>query len=123
MERMSGSNPPNPIQPGEVRNPKGVNQYTYREDAERDLAEWCKIYGSDLIEKLCDEAKRGNDKMMKLALDRILPAVTKHEVAVPGADPAGLAAFMASLTPDRRANGHDRTDEHPGTNGSGGVDS
>ena len=111
------------VKPGEVRNPKGVNQYTYREDAERDLAEWCKVYGSDLIEKLCDEAKAGNDKMMKLALERILPAVTKHEVAVPGADPAGLAAFMLERTAPRRANGHDRTDEPRRTNGSGGMES
>ena len=68
------------IKPGEVRNPTGVNQYTYRDDAERDLAAWCKEHGTELIDRLLDDAMKGKPLPLKLALERILPAVTKHEV-------------------------------------------
>jgi hypothetical protein len=71
-----------PIKPGQVLNPKGINQYTYRAEAEKHLAQWCKTHGRELIDKLLDEAKRGNDRMMKLALDRILPAVKEVDLRV-----------------------------------------
>ena len=109
-----------PAAPGEVRNPKGVNQFSYRQDAEKHLAEWCEKYGQDLIDKLCDDARDGNRHMMKLALERILPAVKEVDLRVPGADPASLASGLAGLAAGRRTNGHDRDAEHPGANGTSG---
>jgi hypothetical protein len=83
-----------PAKPGDVRNPKGLNQYTYRADAEKHLDDWCKKYGKELIERLLEDAKSGKGYAMHLALDRILPAVQKHDVKVYDADPAELEAAL-----------------------------
>ena len=97
----------NPNPGGEVRNPEGRNQYTYRADAERDLAAWCKRYGRDLIEKLLEKAKAGDATMMKMALDRILPAVQQHDVALTDTSDESLSDRIAALVRARRGNGHD----------------
>jgi len=78
-----GSENLTPIKPGEVLNPTGINQFTYKRDAEKNLNAWCKEHGRELVEKICDEAKRGKPWAAKLMLDRILPTVQKHEVSVP----------------------------------------
>ncbi len=112
---MDGIENLNPIQPGEKRNPKGINGFTYRDDAERCLAKWCKENGDTLIERLLEDAAKGKGWAMKLALDRILPAVQKHEIHLPEADPASLDAWLSSLDAKRRANGNAR--------GNGSADS
>ncbi len=96
------------IKPGEVRNPKGINGFSYRDDAERCLAKWCKENGDTLIERLLDDAANGKGWAMKLALDRILPAVQKHEVSTPGADEAALDALLVRLAPKAKTNGDAR---------------
>jgi hypothetical protein len=105
-----GGRPENltPFKPGQVGNPEGKNQYTYRADAERDLAAWCEKYGQELIERLLDDAKKGKGWAMKLALDRILPAVQQHDVTtrVETSDEE-LVDRLASIARAKRANGHD----------------
>lgn len=61
------------VKPGEVRNPEGRNQYTYRDDAETSLEKWCKQHGDAVIEKCVKEAEKGRPWAMRLLLDRILP--------------------------------------------------
>ncbi len=117
---MGGPVPP-PIQPGEVRNPKGINQYTYRADAEKDLAEWCKKYGHELIERLLEDARKGKSKMMELALARILPAVKEVDLRIPGADPAELEDAIDAFLAKRGASGADAEPAARRTNGDGGV--
>ena len=107
-----------PVKPGEVRNPSGINGYTYRADAERDLAKWCKKHGTELIERLLNDAKKGKAYALKLALDRILPAVHEHELRIPGIDPVGLGDELAAAAKRRRSNGS-AADPHPGSNGGG----
>ena len=88
----SGLQPP--IAPGENRNPKGNNQYTYRREAERDLERWCRIHGTKLIEKMLDLAAAGKPWAMKLALERILPVVQEHKHRFPEVDDAKLEAAL-----------------------------
>jgi hypothetical protein len=83
-----------PIRSGQVLNPSGRNQYTYRDEAERSLDKWCKKHGDDVIERLVTDAKNGKGYAMRLVLDRILPQVNKHEVELPGTDAAGLIAAV-----------------------------
>jgi hypothetical protein len=83
-----------PIKPGEVRNPKGVNQYTYRRQAEVDLERWCRKYGRELIEKVLDMALAGKPWAVKLMLDRIMPVVQKHEIQLPEIDDASIEAVL-----------------------------
>jgi len=37
-----------PIRRGQVLNPKGHNQYTYKRDAEANLDKWCREFGDEL---------------------------------------------------------------------------
>lgn len=63
--------PPNPIKPGEVRNPKGINGWTKaRERIRQLLAE----SGEDLFEVAKRIALTGDDKALKLLLGPLLPA-------------------------------------------------
>ena len=91
-----------PIQPGEVLNPKGINQYTYRRQAEIDLERWCRKNGRALVEKLLDLASAGKPWAMKLALERILPVVQEHKISIPNVDDASIEAaldrFLANQT-------------------------
>ena len=127
MVTVSGSNAGHanllpPVRPGDPgRNPKGINQYTYRQDAEKHLSAWCVKYGEDLIDKLLDEAKGGDTTMMKLALERILPAVKEVDLRIPGSDPAELVDGVAAFFNRRRTNGADRDALPSGTDGNGGM--
>ena len=100
-----------PAKKGEVRNPKGINGFTYRAKAEEHLANWCKRYGKELISKLLNEAKKGDPVFMRMALDRILPAVQAHEVTLTEPDGEALASRLAGLAVARRGNGHDTSDD------------
>lgn len=62
-----------PIQKGEVRNPEGKNQFTYKSKAEQALERFCKEYGDLIIEETLKKAAKGTPWAAKLVLDRILP--------------------------------------------------
>ena len=79
---------------GEIRNPKGINQYTYRGDAERDLGRWCRKHGRDLVEKVLDLALAGKPWAVKMMIDRILPIVHRHEIELPTIDDASIEAAL-----------------------------
>ena len=96
-----------PWKPGQTGNPKGVNGFTYRADAERHLEKWCKIHGEALIERLVTDAKSGKGYAMKLALDRILPAVQQHDISVLDAADDGLPDRLAAVIRARKGNGSD----------------
>jgi len=111
-----------PWKPGESGNPAGVNQYTYRREAEKDLDEWCKEYGREMVRVIADAARAGKPWAAKLMLDRILPAVQKHEVDIPeGTEASTLLARLSRIAPARRTNGDGREPEPKRPNGSGGV--
>ncbi len=97
-----------PYKKGDVGNPKGINGYTYRADAERSLAKWCKEHGDQVIERLVADAVKGRGYAMKLMLERILPAVQKHEVDIPGADESALDDFLVRFAAKKRTNGDAR---------------
>jgi hypothetical protein len=110
------------FKPGQSGNPAGTNQYTYRAEAERHLDEWCKLFGQDLIRKIANEAKAGKPWAAKLLLDRILPAVQKHEIDLGESTP--LDAFIQSLgtLQPSRGNGKDLEAEPSGSaKGNGGA--
>ena len=110
-----------PWKPGDVPNPEGRNQYTYRAEAEKHLNEWCKEYGRELIRVICAEAKAKKPWAAKLMLDRILPAVMQHEHALP--DAAGVDALMdrlAGIAATRRTNGGADPAEPKRANGGNG---
>ena len=78
-------NPQNlkPVKAGDPPlNPTGINQYTYRAEAEKHLAEWCRAHGQELIDRLCDDARDGKTKMMELVLARVLPVVKEISLSV-----------------------------------------
>jgi hypothetical protein len=131
-----GGTPENlkPIQPGEVRNPTGRNQYSYRLDFERtmgrllkgaltqeeiealdlpahilDLAEGDDLTRGELIALVVTwRAMKGDRDGMAEALARLWPKVERHEHTV--ADDESEAALLdrlASIARTRRANGHD----------------
>ena len=112
-----------PPKPGEIRNPEGRNQYTYRAEAEKHLEEWCVEFGRDLVRVICDEAKRKRPWAAKLMLDRILPAVTQHELTV--TEPAGIEALLSrvdQVRTARRGNGDARGDDpERASSGNGGA--
>ena len=83
-----------PFKKGEVFNPEGKNQYTYRREAERDLERWCRHHGRTLVEKMLDLAAAGKPWAMKLALERILPVVQEHKHRFPDVDDAKLEAAL-----------------------------
>jgi len=79
------------VERGSRLNPTGIRGEGYRQKAERQLAAMLQVEMADgrsasehLIAKLLDEARHGEPWAMKLALDRILPAVQKVEHAVQG---------------------------------------
>ena len=92
-----------PIQPGQVLNPEGKNQWTYRRDFEHAVERLCSgeiteellEYIPDQIRPLFSEemsggealakmlmvrALRGDEKCLTEALKRIWPATQKHEI-------------------------------------------
>jgi len=103
---MSGTNPPNPIQLGEVRNPLGRNQYTYRDDAKRKFSELCKANADGFLEGVFQLAKDGESWAAKMVWEEIMPAVkavdvnlndNRDPVAVPTTDErlSAVAALVA----------------------------
>ena len=85
-----------PIRRGQVLNPKGRNQYTYRRDAEANLDKWCREFGDEVIERLVTDAKQGKGYAMRLVLDRILPV--KHEVAVSTSHEADVEGLIEAIS-------------------------
>ena len=83
-----------PIATGEVRNPKGNNQWTYRAEAEKNLEAWCRDYGKELIDKILNLALAGKPWAVKLMIDRILPIVHRHEIELPAVDDASIEAAL-----------------------------
>ena len=83
-----------PIAKGEVRNPKGINQWTYRREAEASLEKWCRSHGAELIEKVCDIALSGRPWAVKLLMERILPVVQEHKIQIPHVDDASIEAAL-----------------------------
>jgi hypothetical protein len=111
-----------PIKPGEVRNPQGINQYTYRDAAEKHLEEWCVEHGREMVRVIADAARAGKPWAAKLILDRVLPAVERHEHAI--TESAGTSEILdrlAGLARARRANGDGREADAPGANGPDGA--
>jgi hypothetical protein len=117
-----------PNKPGEVRNPEGRNQYSYRRDAEIQLNQLLRekadgvTRSEQIIDRLLADAEKGKPYALKLVLDRILPAVTQHEHAFP--ESAGVGALLsrvAEIRKARRGNGDARKVEPHGANGGGGV--
>jgi hypothetical protein len=117
-----------PFKPGDVGNPKGINQYTYRAEAEKALDAMLaeKVRGKTrselIISRLLLDAKAGKPYALKLVLERILPAVTQHEVAV--TEPAGADALLdrlAGIASKRRTNGSGAAVEPRRANGGNGA--
>jgi hypothetical protein len=112
---------PNPG--GEVRNPKGHNQYTYRKDAEatfdrilRSVADRGKMTVAEAI--LSDVAAMSQERdkwAIDKVLERILPAVQKHEVELPGVESDALDSAIARF----RSNG--KSEIPARTNGGGST--
>ncbi len=103
--------PGRPIQPGQILNPKGVNQYSYKRDFEqsidgllkgelsaeeaqsvpewvRDLVKRGMTRGEALALVTVAGALRGDSKHLAVVLKRVWPEMTRHEITQPGAPPA-----------------------------------
>jgi len=99
---------PNSIKPGEVRNPKGINQYSYRKNAEetfeRLLRSTAERGDSTISEAIIHDLLAMSQERDKWAIDkvleRILPAVQKHEVELPGVGPDALASALDRFQPE-----------------------
>ena len=111
-----------PCKPGEVRNPNGYNQFTYKRDAEQTFDRLLRSPSehpgmtvaaailSDLIVMARERDKWAIDKV----LERILPAMQSHEVHFPGADAAALTDRLSGFTARKRTNGADREHDASG---------
>lgn len=71
---------PNPG--GEVRNPLGHNQYTYRDDAKRKFAALCVKHAADFLETVFKEARHGETWAAKMVWDEIMPAIKTIDLNV-----------------------------------------
>jgi hypothetical protein len=102
-----------PAKPGEVRNPLGRNQYSYRKDAEEtferllaSVADRGELTVSEaIVSDLLVMAQAKDKWAIDKVLERVLPAVQKHEHGVPGSDLAGLVDGLAGLAAKRRTAG------------------
>jgi hypothetical protein len=113
---------PHRVKPGEVKNPTGINQYTYRREAEQHLEEWCKEYGRELVRVIADAARAGKPWAAKLILDRVLPAVEKHEHSL--TESTGASALLdrlAGVAVRRRTNGSGGRADAGRANGGNGA--
>jgi hypothetical protein len=80
--------PGRPIQPGQVLNPTGKNQFTYRKAWEREIDQALNSAAEGdrgttlqaLADKLLSEALKGKPWAMQLVLKRVWPETVKHEV-------------------------------------------
>ncbi len=83
-----------PIAPGEVRNPTGRNQYSYRNDAEKLLDELAKEVRNDkarlsqVLDRLFVDAERGQSYAMRLLIERVLPVTQISEHRFPDGIPS-----------------------------------
>lgn len=112
-----------PAKPGEVRNPKGHNQYTYRREAEAAFDKLLRSWAADgskrtraeaIIEKAMELAEAGKPYALDQILKRILPAVEKHEHSIAGVSDESLFDRLAALRRAKRANGHALEPDEPG---------
>ena len=79
--------PGRPIQPGQVLNPTGRNQFTYRKEWEREIDQALNSAAEGdrgttlqaLADKLLSEARKGKPWAMQLVMKRIWPETVKHE--------------------------------------------
>jgi len=87
--KRNGSRVPGrPIQPGQVLNPNGNNQYTYRREWEREVEKALRVESGDerrtllqeLVEKLLSEARTGKPWAMRLVMKRLWPERSRLEV-------------------------------------------
>lgn len=109
------------FKPGVAPNPEGRNQFTYQNEA---LAEFTKQLKQKLkpgtsrlsaaIDRVIEDCINGGHQAQKLVFERILPAVTRHEVDLGESTP--LDAFIQSLGafPSSRGNGKDLEAEPSG---------
>ena len=95
-----------PSAQGEVRNPKGTNQYSYREKAVHEFAEQDELRGQSFSEYVWDLALAGKPWAARLVWDERMPAVkavdvnlndNRDPVAVPTTDErlSAVAALVA----------------------------
>lgn len=84
---------------GGVLNPKGNNQLTYRDMSEREFERALirrignRTRARQIVEKLVEDAEKGEPLARKLVVERILPLVQKHEIT------AGLPARSPEFIP------------------------
>ena len=78
VPRPPHAKPPNPVKPGEVRNPKGINGWTAARERVRDALA---ANADDLFKTAQRLAAAGDAPALKLLLGPLLPAVeTKAEL-------------------------------------------
>lgn len=77
---LANLNPP--VKPGEVLNPKGKNQYSYRDDSVSDFSEECKARGKDFITGIWDKALEGVPWAAKFVWEEIMPTVKTVDLNV-----------------------------------------
>lgn len=119
--RSSGHENLTPIQPGEVRNPSGVNQYTYRDDAKRKFSELCKDNADGFLDGIFKLAKEGESWAAKMVWEEIMPTVKTIEHLIPGADPLELEDAIDAFLAKRGPGSADAEPPRPRTNGNGGM--
>ena len=117
--------PGRPIQPGQVLNPEGKNQYTYKRDFEltidrllkgelspeeaESVPEWVRelvrpgmTRGEALALVTVAGALRGDPKHLAVVLKRIWPETQKHEISRADATPPALTPLENLNEEDRR---------------------
>ena len=132
---MSGhGHPPTEFKPGQIGNPKGNNQYTYRREAEKAFDRLLTVRrrgddakpgrALDRILTICiEQAEEGRPYALDQVLKRILPVIERHALVDTGElGEDMLGDRLAALVATRTTNGSGRPVEPPGKNGSGGGD-
>ena len=77
------------IKPGQVKNPTGRNQYSYKEDGERDFAELAKKRFRKTLERMFDRADEDSTADAREILARIVPVEKRIDLNI-GSDSTGL---------------------------------
>jgi len=79
-----------PAKPGDVRNPKGHNQYTYRKDFEKHIDDLCREMVNNkeprakvLARKALELAEEGDSRALTEVLARMWPKTERHEHRFP----------------------------------------